>query len=157
MTQADPSLHRWLDVVGTFRKVALDTNAVIYIINGVPPYSQLLGHLLRLMERGLIAASVSTIVEAEVLVKPLREADPIAIETAQLFFRNTPNLTVQVIDRAVAAASASVRAETGLRLPDAIIAASALEDRCDAIVGNDRKMAERVSGVPYLYLDDYVG
>ena len=149
-------VNRWLGAMRSHRKVALDTNAVVYILDTVQPYSELLRHLLGLMERGLMAASVSTIVEAEVLVKPLRDRDRRATEMAQLFFRETPNLRVQVIDRTISAAAASIRANTRLTLPDAIIAATAVADRCDAIIGNDRTMAERVTGIPYLCLDDYV-
>jgi len=39
---------------------------------------------------------------------------------------------------------------------DAIIVATGLEDRCDAIVGNDSLIAARSQSIPYLYLDDYV-
>ena len=38
----------------------------------------------------------------------------------------------------------------------AIIVATALEERCDAIIGNDSIIASRLTGIPYLYLDDYV-
>ena len=39
---------------------------------------------------------------------------------------------------------------------DAIIVATAVEERCDAIIGNDSMMAARTTDIPYLYLNDYV-
>ena len=149
-------LDRWLTAISGCRRVALDTNAVIYTLQGVYPYSELLRHLFELLDRGLMTALVSTIVEAEVLVKPLRERDAHALEMTQLFFLRAPNLSVRIVDRTVSAAAASIRANTGLRLPDALIAATAAVDRCDAIIGNDRAVARHQLGVPYLYLDDYL-
>ena len=41
-------------------------------------------------------------------------------------------------------------------LPDAIIIATALQARCDALIGNDARMARHTFGLPYLYLDGYI-
>ena len=151
-----PLIDRWLQDLRAFRQVALDTNVIIYSLEGVLPYSELAGHVLHMMDRGLIAGSISTVVEAEVLVRPLRDRNRRAMETIELFFRNSPNLVLRSVDRAVARRAAAVRASTPLRLPDSIIVATALEERCDVLIGNDGLMAKHVSGIPYLYLDDYL-
>jgi predicted nucleic acid-binding protein len=108
------------------------------------------------VEEGAVQAIVSTINELEVLVKPLRARDRRALTRAVLFFRRTPNLLVRPVDRVVARRAADVRARTGLAVPDAVIVATSLEERCDALIGNDARMAARAVGVPYLYLEDYV-
>lgn len=138
------------------RRVALDTNVVIYALEDVVPYRDLAQHLLRLMERGFMLGTVSTVVEAEVLVKPLRQHDQLAVERTELFFRHSPNLVVRSFDRAVARRAALVRATSRLLLPDAIIVATALEERCDVLIGNDADIARQAIGVPYLYLENYV-
>ena len=99
---------------------------------------------------------MSTVVELELLVKPLRGGQRHALEEVELLLLETPNLFIRSLDRTIARRAADVRARTGLLTPDAIIIATALEERCDAIVGNDERMASRVTGVPYLYLEDYV-
>lgn len=154
--QRVPQVDRWLHDIRACRYVALDTNVVIYALQSVEPYDALVHHLLGFMERGFIVGTVSTVVEAEVLVKPFRELDQPAIEKATLFFRESRHLLVRSFDRAVARRAALVRATTRLPLADAIIIATALEERCDALVGNDSSMAERAIGMPYLHLDDYV-
>ena len=151
-----PGIDRWLDALRTYRRVSLDTNVVIYELEEVWPYLGLARELFRLMERGRIIGTVSTVVEAEVLVKPLRERDRSTLEKAELFFKDSPNLVVRSVDRPIARRAALVRASSRLRLPDAIVVATALEDRCDALIGNDASMAHSTSGIPYLYLDDYV-
>ncbi len=51
-----------------------------------------------------------------------------------------------VIDRAVAERAGRVRRETGIRLPDALIAATALEHRLSLVTRNDRDFS-RVRGL----------
>jgi predicted nucleic acid-binding protein len=109
-----------------------------------------------MIERAVLRGVVSTVVELEVLVKPLRERNVAAWNQAERLFQGTPNLAVRVVDRSVAYRAADVRARTGLSVPDAIIVATALEERCDALIGNDARIASRDTGVSYLYLDDYV-
>ncbi len=151
-----PQIGRWLDDLRNCRQVALDTNVLIYLFENVEPYRHLASQVLRMMDRGLIVGCVSTVVEAEMLVKPLRDRDHRAQETIELFFRNSPNLVIRGVDRAVAKRAAAVRAASRLRLPDAIVVATAIEERCDALIGNDRDMSHDVSGIQYLRLDNYV-
>ena len=39
---------------------------------------------------------------------------------------------------------------------DALIVATAIEERCDVIIGNDSRIARQNTGIPYLYLENYV-
>lgn len=67
------------------------------------------------------------------------------------------NVIVQDTNREIARASARIRADVDLDLPDAIIVATAIVSGCDALIGNDRECAKRVKDIPYIYLDDAVG
>ena len=113
-------------------------------------------HLFRLMERGILQGVASTVVEAEALVKPIRNRDRLAIDKIEIFFRNLPNLLVKPVDSGLARTAARVRADNRLTLFDAVIVATALEQGCDAIIGNDRLMGQRVTGIPYVYLENYL-
>ena len=139
-----------------YHRVALDTNVVIYALEDTVPYGELVQHLFRMMERGFVTATVSTVVEAEVLVKPFRERNRLTLRKAELFFRSSPNLVIRSLDRTIARRVAQVRVGTSLSLPDAIIVATAVEERCDALIGNDASMTHHMLGTPYLHLDDYV-
>ena len=98
--------------MSAFRQVGLDTNVIIYSLENVAPYRELTGQVLRLMDHGLIVGHVSTVVEAEVLVKPMRDRNRRALETIELFFRNSPNLVIRSVDRMVARRAAAVRASS---------------------------------------------
>ncbi len=154
--QQHSHMNRWLDHLRAYRNIALDTNVIIYALQEVPPYWALIEHLFRMLERGYLIARVSTLVEAEVLVKPLQQRNQIALEKAEMFFSYLPNLVVRTFDRAVARRAALVRATSHLRLPDAAIVATALEERCDVLIGNDATMELQPIGIPYLHLGNYI-
>ena len=99
---------QWENQISSLRRVAFDTNALIYF------------------------------------------------DKAEIFFRDTHNLAIRAVDRVIARRAAEVRARTRLEPLDSIIVATALEERCDAIIGNDSIIASRPTGIPYIYLDDYV-
>ncbi len=151
-----PQTGRWLDELRTCRQVGLDTNVLIYLLDDVQPYRELAGQVLHMMDRGLMVGCISTIVEAEMLVRPIRDRNHRAQETIELFLRNSPNLVLRGVDRAVAKRAAEVRAASRLRLPDAIVVATAIEERCDVLIGNDRAMSRGLPGIQYLHLDNYV-
>ena len=99
---------------------------------------------------------ISTIVELEILVKPMRDRDDDAQDRVETFLQQRPNLSIRPVDRMIARRAANIRARTRLLPMDAIIVATAVEERCDAIIGNDSMMAARTTDIPYLYLNDYV-
>jgi len=135
--------YRWTARITELSRIGFDSNALIYALEGRPPYTPLVLEALALVFSGQASAVVSSLVEAEMLVKPLRERDRMNIDTLAIFFSQTPNLTIRPVDRA-----AAIPARTSLPLVDAIIAATAVEERCDAIIGNDARLAARITGVP---------
>ncbi len=96
---------------------------------------------------------VSTVSEIEVLVQPIRDGRWWEVEQARALLEE---MTVVEVDRAVARMAAEVRATHRLGLADAAIVATAIVTRCDVLVGNDERCAQRVREVPYVLLDDLV-
>lgn len=95
---------------------------------------------------------VSVVTEAELLVRPHREGDTEAIERIAGLL-SEDGIHVFALGRPAARSAAELRARHGLKLPDAIIVATALAAGCDAIVGNDGHW-RRIKEIPYLHLDD---
>ena len=144
----------WHARIAGLRRVAFDTNALIYLFEGQEPHADLVAAVLGRVEGGHALGIVSTVVEMELLVRPLRQQDFAFVVGLDLFLRNERNWVLRDVDRAVARSAAAIRANTGMKTPDALIAATAALEGCDAIIGNDRGFA-RHSEVPYLILDDY--
>ena len=142
------------DALAGRTRIAFDTNAVIYYLEDVYPYGPYAAQAFSLLASGAAVGFVSTMVEMETLVRPLRIRDRSLLFSIRRFFALHPNLNVTPVSSHIAQAAARVRASTNLKAPDAIIAATAAADRCDIIVGNDRAFARNCE-LPYLVLDDF--
>ena len=151
-----PRMINWQNQLSSLRRIGFDTNALIYILEDREPYATYVSQAFRLMERGHLVGVISTIVELEILVKPMRDRDDDAQDRVETFLQQRPNLSIRPVDRMIARRAANIRARTRLLPMDAIIVATAVEERCDAIIGNDSMMAARTTDIPYLYLNDYV-
>ena len=64
-------------------------------------------------------------------------------------------MTLVPVTKAVAEQAASIRAGHNLRLPDAVIAATALAEGCTHLIANDAKFAQ-VAGLQTLVVSDYL-
>lgn len=67
-----------------------------------------------------------------------------AFVTVETFLRRLSGLTVRPVDRNIARRAADVYAGTRLASLDSIIVPTGLEERCDAIIGNDAMIASRI-------------
>ena len=96
---------------------------------------------------------ISTVTATELLTGPLRAGNREAEAAVRLFMGLL--CTVLPVDLAVAERAAALRAEHGLRTPDALVCATAL---CSAavVVGNDLQWKQIGSGVRYVHIDDVV-
>jgi predicted nucleic acid-binding protein len=94
---------------------------------------------------------------AELLVRPIRSGHQ-QLAYAHDFLTQFPNLHGLVMDLHVAQRAATLRATSGLRLPDAIVIASGLLAGCEAIVTNDERWKHRLaplfSQFRWIYLGD---
>jgi predicted nucleic acid-binding protein len=126
--------------------VLVDTAPFIYILEDHPRYAPLFEPLFAAAEAGELQIALSTITLAEILVGPLknrRDAVAKRYEKALGAFEIVP-LTAEI-----AATAARLRASSGLRLPDAIQAATALEIGAVALVTHDRDFS-RLEGLTVL-------
>lgn len=127
---------RFLDALAGCRRVNLDTNVVIYYLEDRRPYADLMETVFELIDTGALEAVLSSIVQMELLVKPIRENDLDAVDEIMEFVEQTANLSVFEVSRVVALQAAVIRAE-GLPVPDALIVATGAAAECDATITND--------------------
>lgn len=144
----------FLNRITHVRRLLLDTNAIIYFLQGISPYDAVLNPLFQIIEEGRLQAVISVVTEAELLVGPLKKKDKEALAKVKLLLNEFPGLKVIPISRQIGQMAASIRVETNLPLPDALIIATAKAAGCDAIVGNDRSWF-RIDTPEVLLLDDY--
>ena len=130
----------------------LDTTAIIYSVERNEPYCTLLDPVWRQAEAGRLAIVCSELVISETLVRPIRESN----SDLEAVFRSLFATREMVLVPATCQLwedAARLRAETGLKTPDALHAATALRADCSLFITNDTGF-RRVQGLPLIVLDD---
>jgi PIN domain nuclease of toxin-antitoxin system len=139
------------DAVSRRRPICFDSPALIPYVSGRQPYASLVAPMIEHTE---LAVVISAVTLAEILTPPESQTDRRVIEAVRRFVLAIPRLTVVDLDQSVAVEVAIVRAETGLKLPDAAAIATGRLTNSFAIVGNDRRWKNKPLGVPYHHMDD---
>lgn len=138
-----------------YNAILIDTSAMIYYFDDIKPYSNILESIFNHVQSGHIRAYLSVVTVAELLVKPLQKEEHGTANNYLQFFRYYPNLTVAESTSDIAIQAAVIRATTGLKMPDALIVATAAAFKCP-ILGNDREWTLKKLPVPYFYLEGYI-
>ncbi len=134
--------------------VYLDANGFIYSVERVEPYRTLLEPMWRQARTGEFDVVSSDITVLETLVKPLREGDEV-VETLLRSMFDAHEVGLIPATRELWEDAARIRANTGLKTPDALHAATALQTRCTLFISNDTDF-RRVAGLSVVILDDLV-
>lgn len=100
-----------------------------------------------------LAGVTSVITLGEVLVQPFSLGNTQLQTQYRNILLNSAGLRTCPIDAQAAERAAALRARYGMRLPDALQIAVALEEGCGAFLTNDRRLG-RVSELQVLVLDD---
>lgn len=87
------------------------------------------------------------------MVVPLREGRGDIARQYRRLLLASPSVRTSSINPSAAERAAELRARYGFRLPDALQLAVAIEERCEAFLTNDRRLA-RVTELRVLVLDD---
>ena len=132
--------------------IYLDASGLIYSVERVEPYRTLLEPMWQAAQDGALTIVSSPILVVEALVKPIRDGNTeIESQYRELFGANAVRLLEASYP--VFEDTARLRAETGLAIPDALHAATALRADCALFVTNDTDF-RRVQGLPIVVLDD---
>lgn len=138
----------------THGPVYLDANGFIYSVERVEPYRTLLEPMWRQARAGEFDVVSSDITMLETLVKPLREGDEV-VETLLRSMFDAREVSLIPATRELWEDAARIRANTGLKTPDALHAATALQAGCTLFISNDTDF-RRVAGLSVVILDDLV-
>ena len=133
--------------------LAFDTAPIIYFVEANPAYDELVSDIFNRVATGVMNGWTSVISLTEVLVQPIVLGRGDLQQMYRELLLNSTNFHTVPVNTNVAENAARIRATYGLRLPDAIQIAFALDSGCQAIVCNDRSM-RRVRELEVLVLDD---
>ena len=119
------------------RLVALDTSVWIFHFEGSAAHGQAADGVLEAIAQGHIGAVASELVLLELLVAPLKKGAQDVADEIELALLHFPHLELAPVTRAVLVRAAEIRARYGLRTPDAIMLATAVESGATLAVTND--------------------
>ncbi|OQK16214.1 hypothetical protein AU255_14030 [Methyloprofundus sedimenti] len=134
--------------------IYLDTNIFIYALEGAEPWASLLSEVFTGLVQGECKAITSQLTLAECLVFPFKQhPELVAVYREAL----TPGdyLNIMPIDEDILIAAAKLRAETGIKLPDAIHASTALIHSCTCLLTNDVGF-KSLSNLNVMLLSDWI-
>jgi predicted nucleic acid-binding protein len=132
--------------------VYLDASPVIYSVEKISPYADLLEPLWRAAQAEQLQLISSELLLLETLVKPIQLGDSILESTFRRFL-NAPEMNLVPISIVVIEAATRLRATIRIKTPDAIHAVTARLNNCDLFVTNDA-VFHRVPELPVVVLEE---
>ena len=132
--------------------VYLDASSFIYSVERIEPYRTLIEPIWHRAQAGHFTVVSSEMVVSEILVRPLREGNAVA-ESLFRSLLGSNEVRLIAATRLLWEQTARLRAETSLKTPDALQAATALHAGCTLFVTNDADF-RRVNGLPVAVLND---
>lgn len=131
----------------------IDANVFIYAIERIEGFVPLVADLMPAIDEEVFHAVTSELTLAETLVKPLREDNDELAADYVAAIQPRHALRVVPVSREILIDAAGMRASTGLKLPDAIHAVTALQAGCVHFVTNDARF-RAVSGIDVVVLSE---
>lgn len=118
----------------------LDTNVAISIIEASGTFGQAQRRFVERIDASEIVAMTSELTLAECLIKPLADKDAAAVKAYLTFLDGRPGFPVLPVSRDILLAAARLRADSAVKLPDAIHLATAQAAGCTVFLSNDRNL-----------------
>ncbi|MFH2110716.1 MAG: PIN domain-containing protein [Candidatus Bathyarchaeota archaeon] len=136
-------------------RVVLDTNVLLKVYNREPGYEGVV-EILDQVESGKARAAISTVTIAEVAVGYHTSGDETGLKDFVLHFRSTGEYAIVDVDTGLAELAGKIRAKTGMRLPDAIIAASGVISGASHVITEDKQFTKASAFIASLTPDEFL-
>jgi predicted nucleic acid-binding protein len=119
-------------------RVYLDTNTIIYAMEGVSEFENLQSGLLDALDRGKVTAVTSELTMLEVVTGPRRTGNRQLESAYRGFLLPSPVMAIMPVSRAVIEQAIDLRGQHRLSSPDSVHIATGLLHRCDAFLTRDK-------------------
>lgn len=135
------------------QRIGLDSNIFIYFIEGIPAYQKLTRKIFESIEAGRNEGICSTLSLLEVIVQPYRNKDEERVNQFYGWLTTYPHLSWVAMTLAIADQGAQLRARYKLKIPDAILLATAIQSEATGFLGNDKRL-NKFTELEVLILDE---
>ena len=140
------------DFLKQYHSVAVDTNVFIAVFAQEPLGKNVLPLIDATANQGTHSMITSVLVFSECAVGPYKEGNWPMLDQVKLMFQ-MPGLTVCPLDETIAEEAARLRAVYNLKMPDAIVAATAIVREAEVLLTNDRRF-QVMKEIPVVLLDE---
>jgi predicted nucleic acid-binding protein len=141
------------DALSGVTRLALDSAPRIYFVEQHPVHLPIMREVIQRIDGGELAGCGCVILLTEVLNVPSKRQDAALERLYHQVLTGSRKFNLLPVGQQAADYAATLRARHNLRTPDALIAATALEEGCEALLTNDHRMG-RVTGLRVLLLDE---
>lgn len=138
------------------KRVYFDTNSIIYFIEQLQPFYEVVYPLFESIGTGDIQAYTSEFTLTEMLIKPMRENAILLIQDIKDLLLDPDLFTLTKTHQQLFIKAAELGGAYGLHSADAIHFASAVENHCHYFITNDKKFKSQ-NGVQVIIVNDYCG
>ena len=120
------------------------------------PGHEIVVEILDQVETGKTMAAISTVTIAEVAVGYHTSGDEAGLKDFILRLRTTSEYAIMEVDIESAELAGKIRAKTGMRLPDAIIAASGVISGASHVITEDKNFRKASSFIASLTPEEFL-
>jgi predicted nucleic acid-binding protein len=143
-------------IIKKHKKIMFDTAPVIYFIEEHKDFGKITDDIFKVIKNDSTYYSFSSVITlTEVLTKPLREGRKDIVEKYRNFLLNSSNFTIYPVDSLIAEKAAELRAQYGLKTPDAIQIAIGIENNGTIFISNDKNL-KIVKEIEVMILEEYL-
>ena len=141
-------------IIKSHRRIMFDTAPVIYFIEEHKDFGKITDEIFKLIKDNFNYHAFSSVITlTEVLTQPLRKSRRDIVEKYRQFLLNSSDFIVYSVDPIIAEKAAELRAQYGIRTPDAIQFAIEIENNATLFVTNDKKL-KKIKGIDVLVLEE---
>lgn len=137
------------------QRVYFDTNILIYVLENAAGYVDVCLPFFKAVAQRDIIGCTGEMTLAELVVKPMRTNDMISMAKIRALF-DDGYFEVFAHNRESLELSAHLRATQGLKMIDAIHAASAIKGACNYMLTHDRQLGRQVRGIEVVNIDGWL-
>lgn len=135
------------------RRIGLDTNVLVYVLEDVAPYAAIGQAIVNAIEARHVSAVLASIGLAELATGPAWAGDNALVERYVDELRSVAGLRIEPLSAEIAVDAAIIRGSRRIGLADAIHLATARASGATAFVTNDRSLRGSTK-LEVVYLDD---
>ena len=119
------------------KRVYFDSNVFIYLVEGFPEFADALNDIRFSLRSGQCQVFSSELTLCETLVVPFRGENAELVQVYRQLLEESGAVTLVPTTRNIYVRASFYRAQMGLRTPDAIHVASAVQAGCQIFLSND--------------------